>query len=80
MIRYDPDWRADGQPDRRKYPNYLIILFWGAVVISILSFLTTLTFAILSYTELSASSIVALAAGLGTIAWIGNKSEKTSMR
>jgi hypothetical protein len=80
MIRYDPDWRADGHPDRRKYPAYLIVLFWSSVTICAGSFLMALISLFLSYSRLLASAIFVLAVGLATIAWVANQSEQRSMR
>jgi hypothetical protein len=80
MIRYDPEWRADGHPDSRRYPGYLIFLFWLAVIGCALSLATALISTFFSNSQISASSVFALAIALATIAWVRNKSEKTAMR
>jgi hypothetical protein len=80
MIRYDPDWRADGRPDKRKYPIYLIIVFWTAIAICALSPIILFVAWFLSYRTVAASSVFIFAAGLGIVAWTAAKAEKTSTR
>ena len=80
MIRYDPDWRADGYPDRRRYPFHLILLFWSAVILCAASFLAALAALFLSYSRLLALAIFVLALGLAIIAWVANQSNQKSIR
>jgi hypothetical protein len=78
MTRYDPKWRADGRPDKRRYPVYLIVLFWSFVVLSLLSVIIAIVATYWSNMKISASAIFFLSANLGALAWIAKKSGTAS--
>jgi hypothetical protein len=79
MTFYDPKWRADGRPDKRRYPMYLIALFWSSIILSLLSVVVAIVATYWSDMKISASAILILSVSLGALGWIAKKSETASI-
>jgi hypothetical protein len=80
MIRYDPDWLADGRLDQRKYPIYLIATFWAAVVISLIGMVGLAISVLVASRVFTAALFLVLAAGLILMGLVREKAKTASVR
>lgn len=80
MIRYDPDWLADGRLDQRKYPLYLIATFWAAVVISVIGVVGLAISVLVANRVFSAALFLVLAAGFSLMGLVRQKAKTASVR
>jgi hypothetical protein len=80
MTSYDPEWRADGRPDKRRYPRHLIVLFWLSLIVCLISVIGIIVATFNVDLKISSYFILLFTIGLGTIAWIARKSENTPIR
>ena len=80
MRRYDPDWLADGRQDSRRYPTYLIVLFWTSVAACLIGVIG-LPLSLLAANRASTVALfLVLAAGLGSVALVREKAKTASVR
>lgn len=80
MRRYDPDWLADGRPDRRCYPIYLIALFWWSVAVCLLSVVGLAVSLLVADRVFAATLFLVLAAGLASLGLVREKAKIASVR
>jgi hypothetical protein len=80
VIRYDPDWLADGRLDQRRYPVSLIVAFWVAVGACIAAVVGLGVSALLADRTLAAALFLVLAAGLGSLGLVREKAKTASVR
>jgi hypothetical protein len=80
MKHYDPDWLADGRLDRRRYPIYLIILFWASVAACLIGVVGLAVGLLVANRVMTAALFVVLAAGLGSVGLVREKAKTASVR
>jgi hypothetical protein len=80
LIRYDPDWLADGRLDQRRYPVSLIVAFWIAVTACIAAVVGLGVSVLVADRTLAAALFLVLAVGLGSLGLVRERAKTASVR
>ena len=80
MKRYDPDWPADGRLDRRRYPSYLIVLFWVSIVACLIGVVGLPISLLAAKPAFTVALFLLLAAGLCSVGVVREKVKTASVR